>query len=136
MERTSIFDCQMRAFYAAWSSEKRRAIGAAIERYVVHYSITHIAIKIPTFSVKAPAVLEVLKDIKALCKAEHIPFSTHSLADVKKNWCGTHRVAKRALMQRILKTYPELQREYDKEKKNKVKYYEKIFEAVAVAAER
>jgi hypothetical protein len=132
MERASIFDCQMKAFHATWSTKKRQAILTTIERYVTHYSVVHVAIKVPTFSVSAPAVLEVLEDIKKLCNEKGISVDTYSLPELKKRWLGTSRGNKIELMRRILEKQPELQREYNKEGKNKVKYYEKLFEAVAV----
>jgi len=131
MERTSIFDCQMKAFHNAWSDKKHQVILATIERYIVHYSVAHVAVKVPTFSVGAPAVLEVLEGIERLCKEIDVPISICSLADLKKGWCGSQRANKKELMRCILERHPELQREYNKEDNNKINYYDKLFEAVA-----
>ena len=133
MESYSIFDCQMKCFTGEWSPKKLQAIVSVIERYVVDHKIKHIAVKIPTVAVPAPAIAELLEEIKKLTQAKNMILHTYSIAQLKRAWAGSQKMNKKQLMECVLKKYPELQQEYAREMRSKLKYYEKVFEAVSIA---
>lgn len=72
--------------------------------------------------------------ICAYCEAKNIPVVTEPKETVYA-FCQTgQKKTKNALMQSLVKLFPELCYCYYKEQRNKGKYYVKLFEAVAAAA--
>lgn len=132
VDRYSIFDCGVKAFQGVWSARKLQAILTVIEQHIVDYRIERVAIKLPTVSTLTPALTELLKGIEALARKRGISLSKYTLNTLKEVWNSNNRMNKAQLMQRVVEKYPELRNEYEREKKNKIRHYEKVFEAVGV----
>ena len=136
LKRTSIFDCRMKTFNEVWSEKKLQAIIRIVEKHITKYRPTEVTIKVPSITLEDLTVSELLCEIEKLLEARAIPLHSYTLADLKMGWCRNYRANKKQLMKCILEKYPELRAMYDKEMQGRVKYYEKLFEAVAVAALR
>lgn len=131
VERNSIFDCQMKSFKGVWSERKLRSILATIEEYIAAYRICHMAIKLPPTYSHSDGIAHLLRQIRGLAKSNRCTFHTYTISQLKKAW-GEAAQNKRHLMLQVLEKYNLVQL-YNREIKNRNKYYEKVFEAVGVA---
>lgn len=132
MEHASIFDYWLKSFNEKWSDKKLQKILRIVEGYIVDYKVHAVAIKLPTLSVDAPAVEELLAGIEKFAESKGIKVYKYGLKDIKKAWAGNRIINKKEFISLVVREYPELKKEYEKEIKNKITHYEKIFEAFAV----
>jgi len=133
LERQMLIDWQMKSFKGLWSPQKLQTICTAIETLSNEYEVTHIAIKAPLPYACSPAILQLLKEIKRLARKKHIPLYSHTLSELKQALFPAEKINKRQFIELALQKYPALKNEYYKERKNRNRYYEMLFEAVMVA---
>lgn len=126
-------DWQVKSFRALWSEKKLAAIADMIERYVVDFKITHLAIKVPTPNTDSPAVRQIISAIESIAKENGIEYKHRTMRQLKLALIGTCESNKLALTDFILQKYPELETEYLRQKDIKMVYHSKVFEAVAAA---
>lgn len=133
LDRYSIFDCCVKSFPGRWSTGKKRAILAVIMEYIDVYGITQVSVKMPTLSIEAPAVAELLVDMERLAEAKKARVYRCTLVELKERFGFNKEVNKNKLMSKVLEKHPELRQEYECVLKSKVKHFEKLFEAVGAA---
>jgi hypothetical protein len=134
LDRYSIFDCCVKSFPGRWSTGKKRAILKLLSEYLEIYHVTQVIVRVPTLSVEAPAVIELLDEIERLAATRKINFYKCTLAELKARFELDIRANKKEIMRVVLKKYGELQQEYERTMKSRVKHFEKVFEAVGIAA--
>lgn len=128
-----LYEYQMNVFNEVWSKRKLAAIVSAIERFVSRYNPLQVAVKLPAISSKAPAVRQLITSIQKLFTSLGVTLYTYTLNDLKRGWQVGDEANKAQFMRSVLIAYPELLKEYEREMKNKIRYQEKLFEAVASA---
>jgi Holliday junction resolvasome RuvABC endonuclease subunit len=125
--------CASKTFQELWSQKKLQKITTLIERYINTYQISFIAIKIPTLAVPAPALTELQTAIEQLATEKGIAVHIYTIADIKKAHGLKIRTNKKEFMQQTVERFPALKDRYEREIKNKISHYNKLFEAAAVA---
>lgn len=132
MRNSELIDYRVKCFKERWTKEKQSCIVTYIEKVIEYYGIAMVAVKSldPTRSSRQ---LEHLTDqIKQAAERKRV--MVHSYANVTvKLGLGIKDTSKAGLIAHIAELYPELRRTYLKEINNRHRYYEKMFEAVAMA---
>jgi hypothetical protein len=106
---------------------------ASLEPCVRQYCIKGVFLSIPHPSHQTPALKELVRCIRTYFEQQNIPVSVKTPDSFASLCLPYTRKRRKALMRAVVKRFPELERLYQKELQNKVKYYFKLFEAVAVA---
>jgi hypothetical protein len=132
VEDYSIFECQVKSFTGKWSEQKLHKILSVLSGYIDDYGVTAVALKVPTLSVEAAAIEELLAGIESLTVTRKIKIYKCSLSQLKKAWSDKQRLNRKGLLRCVLQKYPDLLIDYEREIGNKNSYYEKLFEAVGV----
>ena len=109
----------------AWTPYKKDLILASLQPWCSSYSIKSIALSITYENQTSSQTKELLESL-----THH--FSKKSIT-IYAFCTETETKTKKELMRSLALRYPELERYYKKEVKNKNKYYIKLFEAVGVA---
>lgn len=129
MRGTELLYWANKSFKGVWSIDKKEKIQDVIQKVLMKYEVSKMAIKIPDERKSSPALNEVVKGIKGLCKTSKITVKEYSLNDLKEYFIGTSKSDKKDLVA-IVGMYDELMvkgRSWDE------KYYIKVIEAIACA---
>ena len=124
----------IRLHKSPWSAAKANKIVTSLEPCVRRYCIKKVVLSIPYAHHQTKEFKILISRICAYCKVNDIALHTeppemfHSFRKVGE------KKTKKALMESLVARFPELRCCYNKELRNKSKYYIKLFEAVAVAA--
>ena len=116
----------------AWSDVKASRILGCLQRHQKRYPITHLAIAIPHAHYQNKETRTLIALIRSHCRKKGIlltpyqPEALHYLSQAAK-------AKKKTMMERLCELYPELVPLLKRERRNKRRYYFKLFEAVAVA---
>jgi len=130
MRNGELIDYKVKSFKGAWSMRKQKEIIQLFTKYFEFYGVTHIAIK-TVHPLHSSKTLDSL--IRQVCKKGidcGIKNERFTLKEMK------HRVnisPNGSIMEYIHDSFPELRREYCKEKKSFHPYYIKMFEAIVLA---
>lgn len=116
-----------------WSPSKANLIISSLEPCVRQYSITSVILSIPPRHHQTRAFCELLALLREYFLERNILFNEKPIAALYAFCRGKQRRTKVKVLQALIKRYPELTRFYQKELRNKAKYYTKLFEAVGMA---
>lgn len=117
-----------------WSASKANKIVTSLEPCVRRYCIKKVVLSIPYAHHQTKAFKILLSRICASFKAQGIAICTEP-PEALYSFCKTEqKKTKKALMKSLTEQFPQLCYCYQKEMRNRSKYYIKLFEAVAVAA--
>lgn len=118
---------------SSWSPSKANMIVTSLEPCVRQYSIKKIVLSIPHEHHQTPAFKTLILCIQEYCQAKGIPVISEP-AEALYSFCQKgQKKTKKAMMYSLVQMFPELRHCYQKELRNKNKYYIKLFEAVAMA---
>ena len=118
---------------SSWSPTKANMIVTSLEPCVRKYCIKKAVLSIPPKHHQTKEFRELALKIEAYLSSLKIPVSIVT-RDQLLNLCSVgHKKTKKALMQSLVLEFPQLTYCYQKEMRNKNKYYVKLFEAVGVA---
>jgi hypothetical protein len=108
-------------------------IVTSLEPCVRQYCIKRVVLSIPYAHHQTKGFKLLISRIRASFEAKNIPVYTEP-PEALHSFCQTgQKKTKKALMESLAHTFPELWYCYHKELRNKKRYYIKLFEAVAVA---
>ncbi len=124
---------KIKTFNGKWSETKQQRITAYLSKIVATYRITTIAIKIIHTSRCSPQLNSLQKAIKAHCRQHHIKLHRYTTHELLCHVGAEKSISKDIIMDYLVEKYPQLLREFTKEKRNQNPYYIKLFEAIAVA---
>jgi RNase H-fold protein (predicted Holliday junction resolvase) len=122
---------RVRTFRSRWSKDKEKAIHGFITRLIEYYSVNYVALKTPD-PIKSSNRLDDLSEILKQVIQKKIDLYSYSLPTVNLGLAIKSR-NKNAFMEQIAERYPELRKIYLKEVNNRHSYYERMFEAIAIA---
>src|SRR4051812_7323295 len=124
----------LRLFKSPWSPEKATQIIASfLEPCVRQYSIKAVILSIPPAHCQTNEFKALKARITAFFAEKHIPIINES-SQMLQVFCNEHgRKTKKKIMRAIAEKFPELKMFYEREMRNKNKYYIKLFEAVGMA---
>jgi len=119
---------------SSWSLSKANQLITSLEACVRQYSIKQVILSIPPAHCQTKEFLCLIERFKQFFQQKNIPVIGES-SSVLHYFIGEHkRKTKKKLMRALVERFPELRVEYEKEMRNKNKYYIKLFEAVGMAA--
>src|ERR1017187_6601437 len=117
-----------------WSSQKREMILTSLGSCIEAYNIQKIALSIPHPRHQTNEFTQLVTVIIAFAQMNHIGVVSYSPKDLLLFIPGSKRKNSKGFMKQLVLLYPELEPYYEKELKNRNKYYYKMFEAVGVEA--
>lgn len=133
IERNGLVEYSVRLHKSSWSPSKANLITASLEPCVRQYSIKRVILSIPPRHHQTKAFTALRTCLEQYFKQKDIPVVTES-ADSIYGVCTTGALrTKKEIMRTLSLQFPELHGFYQKELRNKNRYYVKLFEAVGVA---
>jgi hypothetical protein len=119
---------------SSWSPSKATMILASLEPCVRKYCIKKIILSIPHVHHQTEAFKILIYRIRAFFETQGITVIAETPEAVDHLYPPGQKKTKKALMQALCLQFPQLSYCYQKELRNKNRYYIKLFEAVAVAS--
>lgn len=132
MRDGELIDYRVKVFKRRWSRNKEKEIFAFIEKLSEHYSATPVALKLPNPFTASKQLKRLTIKLGQFLQTKTITIHQYSIATVKLG-LGIKASNKDEFMGQIAERYLHLRREYLKEINNRHSYYERMFEAIAVA---
>jgi hypothetical protein len=117
-----------------WSPGKRGSILSSLQPWCTCYTINSVALSIAYEKQTSTQTKELLEEIIRFFEANKVPCKAYHPKTLTAFWKEDETKSKKQVMAVIVSRYPELTHAYQKELRNKNKYYMKLFEAVGVAA--
>jgi hypothetical protein len=133
LESTTLIDCSVKLYKEKWSSAKMETILASLTSAVSNYNITHIVLSIAPVYFQGEPFLELWQEMIIRFHSLRIPVTVYRLAELQLLVGGEEKMSRNLLMECLSKRYTELGFYARIERRNKHKYYYKMFEAVGVA---
>ena len=132
MKGGELREWRVKTFKGSWSHGKLKDVLYALMNYVAEHSVKMIALKKPDVLRSSPALDQLVSEITVWAKMNRIKVTSYTLSELKQGFFNSKNVSKAEIINQLIIKYPELQTEYNKEKKNRNSYYAKMFEAVLV----
>jgi RNase H-fold protein (predicted Holliday junction resolvase) len=129
---TQLVDYHIQLRKESWTSQKREVICASLQPWCERYSIKNIAMSIPYEKQTSKQTQELCEAFKSSLKENNIKLHRYPVKALY-SICTEAKKTKKEVMRSLALRYPELGYPYQKEMRNKNKYYVKLFEAVGVA---
>jgi len=126
-------DCRVKTFKGSWSDSKLRDIVYVLKTYIEDKEITTVTLKKPDVFRTSNGLELLISELKALCQRSKIQMTMLSLRALKENYSLEKGFTKSKMIKEVASGFPELYVDYNKEQRNKNKYYAKMFEAIALA---
>lgn len=123
----------MKSFQGKWTEQKMQEILQYLSHLLNETTIHTMAVKLLHPSRTSPQLHQLIKSIKQLVKQYSVKLRQFSLQEIQYKTGATKQLSKAIIMEYLIEKYPELLREFTKEKRNQNPYYIKLFEAIAVA---
>lgn len=127
---------RVRTFYKAWTVEKQADMIGVIRKAVERYEITKIVVKSPKPSHCSRNIHLLMNDLRGLGAEKGIQVTTCTITALKTRYTGNERGNKQALVQAIVRNYPQhrqLAALAAKKRIHRTLNYVKMFEAIACA---
>jgi hypothetical protein len=134
IEQNSLVDYSIHLHKQSWSAAKAKMIISSLEPCVRRYSIKRVVLSIPYAHHQTEAFRHLIYAIREYFEAKQIRVSAETPEAFDSLYPPGQKKTKKALMHALTLRYPQLTLCYQKELRNKKKYYSKLFEAVAVAS--
>ncbi len=128
-----LVDFHLQPKMGTWTPRKKEQILASLQPWFSSYNIKSIALSIPYEKQTSSQTKEVLESFKTHFAEKDIPFHPYPPKAFRTFFDKAKPKAKKEMLRNLALQYPELEKYYEKERRNKNKYYIKLFEAVAVA---
>jgi hypothetical protein len=117
----------------SYDDYKREKIIASLQTWCNTYTIINIALAIPYEKQSNSKINGLLESIQAYFRERKVSITTYPPKQLHRFCEENVSKTKKGGMKGLTEIYPELIHVYNKEMRNKNKYYVKLFEAVAVA---
>lgn len=127
-----LIDWKVKTFTGRWSKEKLNSILEIISQLHDYRRVTVFAMKSVDPLRASPQLIALSTHLILQARKRKVKVMEFSLDDLKQHY-GIYRGRKDEIMNCIAEQYPELRKEYLKERNNLRPYYLKMFEAVAAA---
>lgn len=116
-----------------WTPSKKEMILTSLGSCIGAYSIKKIVLSIPHEHHQTKEYTELTTGIIALAQMQNIEVITYASKDLFQFIPDSIKKNKNAYIKYLVFLYPELVPWFEKELRNKNKYYYKMFEAIGVA---
>jgi Holliday junction resolvasome RuvABC endonuclease subunit len=129
---SELLDWRVKTFKGKWTKEKAGIILETIRKQIELYDINALAIK-KLHSARTSRNLKLLvSKIKVIAKRKKIKVRQYSINELERFFLEGEKHNKRNLAEKIIKEYPMLVHELNKEKSRKHFYFMRTIEAVAL----
>jgi len=127
-------DWGIKGLKGRWSQEKARKIRDIIAGYLDRYEINALSIKKLHPARCSVPLQELVTMIVKHCHTKKIRVQTYSIQELEALFSDQGRINRKELAEIIVRQYPALFHELEKERKNKNPYFFRLFETVALGA--
>lgn len=134
IRQNALVDYGVHLHKSSWSPSKANMIIASLEPCVRQYCIKRVVLSIPYVHHQTEAFKQLIYRIREYFEAKGIPVIAETPEAFNPLYPSGQKKTKKALMKFVTLQFPQLSYCYQKEMRNKNKYYIKLFEAVAMAA--
>jgi Holliday junction resolvasome RuvABC endonuclease subunit len=124
----------IKIFKGKWSKEKRHTILAAIETLMDRYQVTVLAIKRLHPSRSSRNLNSLVSGIKREMDRRGLKVHEYSITQMERSFCTEGKVNRKNMAEQVVRDYPGLFNEFEKEKQHKNPYWARLFEAVALGS--
>jgi hypothetical protein len=128
-----LVDYSSKLHKAKWDSQKREMILTSLVTCIDAYTIQKIALSIPYPIHQTAEFRELNTAILALAQMHNIEVVTYIPKDFLLFIPNAQKKTQLEVIKKLIMLYPELMPAYEKEVRNRSKYYYKMFEAIAAA---
>jgi len=128
----SLRDWRIKCLNAEGNENKIKKGKEIILDYIEKYSPQVLAIKKLDRKRSSKNLNSLARRIKEFAKRKGLTLYQLKLSEIKKPFALGQRINKKNLAELVTSQYPELLFDFEKEKRNKNVYYERMFEAVAL----
>ncbi len=132
--RDNLIDYKIHLHKSSWSPSKANKIITSLEPCVRRYSIRNVILSIPYEHHTTKESKYLISLIQKYFEKQNIPVKAVSPEAFYPLYPEGQKKTKKVLMKSLTEKFPELRYCYNKELRNKKRYYVKLFEAVAVAS--
>jgi len=129
---SELLDWRVKTFRGKWTKEKAERILKVIREQIEIHDINTIAIKKLHPSRSSKNLKLLVSKIKSLVKRKRIKAKSYSVKELERLFLTDEKPNKRNLAEKIIREYPMLAHELNKEKSRKHSYYLRTIEAVAL----
>lgn len=133
MENRNLIDWKVKTFKGSWNSSKMKDIVFTFQEYIQEHKVSNVVLKKPDVLRTSSGLEQLISEIRILCQRRNLRLSLISLKTLKSRYSEEKRFTKSQMIKQVVQNYPELYLEFNKEQKQKNRYYTKMFEAVALA---
>ena len=119
---------------SSWTPWKVSQIILSLEACAQQYSINRVILSMPPTHCQTKEFTYLVAQIRDHFRRKHLLFERQSVQALHAFCSEQQRKTKKNIMRAIAERFPELRTFYEKELRNKNKYYVKLFEAVGIAA--
>lgn len=133
MRGTTLLHYQTSLFKERWSYQKQKRILIYLAKLLLTYQITDLALSLPYESHTTDNLESLFESLSTFFKNQKIPICSYNQEAYSVFYEEGYCQRKKAMMETISRLYPELERLYKRELRNKNKYYVRLFEAVGLA---
>lgn len=132
IDKGKLVHSAMHLYKGPWSLTKANRIVTSLKPCVRQYCIKRVVLSIPLPHYQTVAFQKLLKVLTRYFERVQIPVLSTKSEALYNLIPSTETKSKKAFMQSIVAYYPELTTCYNKEVRNKKRYYIKLFEAIGV----
>lgn len=130
MRSHHLVDYSIKLYKDRWTPAKCDQIRQALATYVTDYDISDIVLSIPPHHYQTEGFEKIQECIQELSRTLGIPIWEYSYKKLPSVCIDGEKTDKNGFMRSLVYFYPELYKFYLKERRNKKKYYIKLFEAI------
>lgn len=128
-----LVDYSIKLYKEKWSPAKCEKIKQALQTCVEDYNIKEIVLSIPPQYSKIQAFQDINECINSFAWEKGISVSYQNPKMIFTLCLEKEKKNKQGYMRSLVFFFPELNQYYEKEKRNRKKYYVKLFEAIGFA---
>lgn len=131
---TDLRDWRIRSLEGHFETERVFAAIRTVARYIAMHGPAVLAIKVIHPSRTSAHLRELVARIEAFATAKDLPVKRYTIRELETFYEPRHRINKVRLAELVARTYPILLPELARERRNKNRYYDRMFDAVATGA--
>jgi len=131
---SELMDWRVKILKGRWSKEKMKRAIEIISEFINRYEPGVLAIKKLHPSRRSWNLAQFVAKIKEFSRRKGLKVYQYSIKEIESFFIEGEKLNKRNLIEAMIKLYPILHHDLDKEKNHKNPYHYRMFEAVALAS--
>ena len=131
---SELMDWRIKVLEGMWSKEKIKKALEIMSELIDQYEANALVIKRLRPSRRSESLLRLANKIKEFSKRKKLKIFQYSIKEIEGFFIEDGKLNKRNLIEAMVKLYPILHHDLNKERSQKNPYYFRMFEAVALAS--